>query len=211
MTRPKSRPSTQTTSPPSSSVWPSMPWNDTWLRSGRTRLASPPARSAGAPARRDLGACDGRQTRRHRAVIAHAPCHQHASPTSPSRRSARTFIVITAAPRLEGASCRRTGAGHHLTALSRPWASADAAARRDAGSPMPPVRNTRMPCSTVRSGNDTRSGRTDHDVAQIQVIGRHVDRQQRLRARARDRPTNSLRQEPQHRARAPVLDAAPPA
>src|SRR5512141_2536722 len=41
-TSPKRRPAAQTTSPKRSSVWPDTPRNDSRVRSGRTRLASPP-------------------------------------------------------------------------------------------------------------------------------------------------------------------------
>ena len=56
-----------------------------------------------------------------------------------------------------------------------------------------------MPSSTVMSGNVARSRSHDHDVAQIEVIGRHVHRQQRLRA-ASAVDGELLRQEPEREA-----------
>ena len=41
-----------------------------------------------------------------------------------------------------------------------------------------------MPCSTVMSGNATSLGPEDEHVAEIEVIGRDVDRDHRLRAAA---------------------------
>src|SRR6266436_3218410 len=50
MANPKPRPNTQIRIPRSKSLWPSMPRNVTWDKSGSFKLASPPASSARADA-----------------------------------------------------------------------------------------------------------------------------------------------------------------
>ena len=168
-----------------------------------------------APTRpcRPSAAC-GRCSRRRR------PDRDRAAPGWPRRRAARS-----AGRRAAGSGCCASSRGRQAASIAqqrqRPRTARTAESRfitvsaplnvsclacrlqdllsMRPGSDMPPVRKIRMPSSTVRSGNSARSRGIHHDVAEIQMVGRHVHRHQRFGTRAAvDREL--LRQESHHPA-----------
>ena len=110
-----------------------------------------------------------------RSLRRRAACRQPSTAQRPSRPSRSRDHDRHARPSLEDSSGRSRSSpdlAHKGADYTR--------TRRASGSAMPPVRKMRMPSSTVMSGSSRGRVRTNHDVAEIQVIGRHVDGDERL-------------------------------
>ena len=164
-----------------------MPWNELVLRSGRTRFASPPAGSgawtcaagagAGAWACASAGSPSGSMQRREE--YENSELCDHCRPL----RRVKTPDYTRKSPTR---SCPRR-------------------ARIRSASAIPPVRKMRIPCSTVMSGYDARSRGQMTMSPEIEMVRRHVHRDQRFGALPPiDREL--ARQEPEHEPLRRVLD-----
>ena len=158
-----------------------MPWKSTVDRSGRTRFASPPpsARAAGRRLTlrlRDL--CDQR-TRGGRQRGEEQRQHDDAPKESLNNHAC---LTLRAPKAIRVGPARRFSRQKRGIIPGSPFRAR--LAHAFGGSAMPPVRKMRMPSSTEISGKRRPGPLADDDVAEIQVIRRHVDRHQRFRAGA---------------------------
>ena len=171
-----------------------MPWKSTVDRSGSSRLASPPA-PAHRPAVPQPGLAAVRPARppcaarrqRHQYQERRNGTHQepiHSRPHQTSQKDSNyTRNLPPGLPRSRSSMPRNVG-----------------------GNAMPPVRKMRMPSSTRDIGIDRALALADHDVAQIEMVGRHVHRHQRLAGPVPRSTVNSRVRKPSDVAAPRVLD-----